>query len=179
MTIETKLVKGIERLSEVLKSQLWIKAKKHGLSPIQIQILFFVSTHHIDLCNVSYLAKHLHVTKATISDAVKVLVAKGILIKDHSPIDQRRYNLHISESTSKFLPDAELYAQPLLDYFERLPKDQKIDLYGHLFKLINHLLEAGAIQVQRTYNALVLNANIIMVTRNHNTTANFLIKNLK
>ena len=67
MELESKILNGLERLSEVLKSLLWEKAKIHGISPIQIQILLFVSNHHLDICNVSYLAKEFNVTKATIS----------------------------------------------------------------------------------------------------------------
>jgi hypothetical protein len=44
-SISSKIVVGLERVSEVFKVLLWEKAKLVGLSPIQIQILFFVAYH--------------------------------------------------------------------------------------------------------------------------------------
>ena len=39
--ISSKIVAGLERISEAFKVLLWEKAKLLGLSPIQIQILIF------------------------------------------------------------------------------------------------------------------------------------------
>ena len=52
----SKIVAGLERVSEVFKILLWEKAKLVGLSPIQIQILIFIAFHKQNLCNVSHLA---------------------------------------------------------------------------------------------------------------------------
>ena len=79
MNLESKILNGLERLSEALKALLWEKAKTLGISPIQIQILLFVSNHQTDICNVSYLAKEFNLTKATISDSVNVLLKKKYL----------------------------------------------------------------------------------------------------
>ena len=81
LNLEVKVLNGFERLSEALKSLLWEKAKVHGISPIQIQLLVFISNHKIEICNVSYMAKEFNVTKATISDAVRVLIKKEYLEK--------------------------------------------------------------------------------------------------
>lgn len=75
----SKIVAGLERVSEVFRLLLWQHSKVIGLSPIQIQILMFVEYHAEDLCNVSYLAKEFNVSKPTISDAVKVLKKKSSL----------------------------------------------------------------------------------------------------
>jgi len=103
MKIEAKILNGLERISDVLKSLLWEKAKVYGISPIQIQILLFISDHHQDISNVSYLAKEFNVTKATISDAIRVLINKELLAKDHSPVDRRRYNLQITKKGAKLI----------------------------------------------------------------------------
>ena len=47
--ISSKIVSGLERVSEVFKILLWEKAKRVGLSPIQIQILIFISFHKIKM----------------------------------------------------------------------------------------------------------------------------------
>jgi len=75
-----KIVIGLERISEVIKVLLWEKAKDLCLSPIQI--LIFVAYHKSAYCNVSHLAKEFNITKATISDAIKTLLKKELILKD-------------------------------------------------------------------------------------------------
>ena len=74
--LSSKIVAGLERVSEVFKILLWQKAKAIKLSSIQIQILIFLAFHKSSLCNVSHLAKEFNVTKPTISDAIKILDKK-------------------------------------------------------------------------------------------------------
>lgn len=153
MVIESKIINGLERLSEVLKSLLWEKAKLHGISPIQIQILLFVSNHPPDICNVSYLAKEFNITKATISDAVKILLKKQFLEKDFSPIDKRRYNLFLKDKGKTLVHDISLYSLPILDSFANFSHEELIHLFTTISKLIFQLNQTGVIQVQRScYN---------------------------
>ena len=77
--MSSKIVAGLERISEVFKVLLWNKAKEVGLSPIQIQILLFVAFHKDELCNVSHLAKEFNVTKPIVSDAIKALDKKEMI----------------------------------------------------------------------------------------------------
>src|SRR5690606_14693713 len=90
--ISSKIVTGLERVSEVFKILLWEKAKLVGLRPIQIQILIFIAHHKQHLCNISHLAKEFNVTKPTVSDAVRILDKKGFVIKDFSSSDSRSYS---------------------------------------------------------------------------------------
>lgn len=150
MELEKKVINGLERISEVLKYLLWEKAKVHGISPIQIQILLFVSDHRLDLCNVTYLAKEFSVTKATISDAVRVLVKKGLLEKDYSPTDNRRYNLKITPESETIIQDLSGYTQPFLKQVENIGQDELSQLFGTISKLIYQLNQSGLIPVQRS-----------------------------
>ena len=160
MNIESKIINGLERLSEVLKSLLWEKAKKHKISPIQIQILMFIKDHHIDICNVSHLAKEFNITKATVSDAVKVLLKKQLLEKDHSPIDNRRYNLLFTPAGESIANDLIDYSLPIEDEIKNLGSQQLIETYNALTELIYQLNQKGIIQVQRTcFNCQLYNGN--------------------
>ena len=92
--ISSKIVVGLERISEVFKVLLWEKAKKVGLSPIQIQLLLFIAFHKQELCNVSHLAKEFNITKPTVSDAIKILAQKEMILKDFSSTDSRSYTIY-------------------------------------------------------------------------------------
>ena len=79
--LNSKIVAGLERLSQVFRILLWEKAKEQGLSPIQIQLLIFIQHHSADKATISYLAQEFNFTKPTISDAIKVLEEKNLLKK--------------------------------------------------------------------------------------------------
>ena len=150
MKLEEKILNGLERLSETLKSFLWEKAKAFGVSPIQIQILLFVSNHQRDICNVSQLAKEFHVTKATISDAVKVLIQKNYLEKDFSPTDKRRYNLGLTSHGTKLVQQVSEYAAPIKEELSSFREIELVGIFDTITKLIFQLNQRGFIQVQRT-----------------------------
>lgn len=150
MKIEAKILNGLERISEVLKSLLWEKAKKYGISPIQIQILLFVANHHEDICNVSYIAKEFGVTKATISDAIRVLINKKFLEKDFSPVDKRRYNLLVTGEGNQIIYDLTEYSLPLYNSLTNFKEKELVNLFDSVSKLIFQLNQAGIIEVQRT-----------------------------
>ncbi len=141
---------GFERLSEVLKALLWEKAKKYKISPIQIQILLFISDHDTNISNVSYLAKEFNLTKATISDAVRVLLNKQLIEKDFSPEDNRRYNLLLTTAGKNLVLDLSQYAQPILNELSAFGELDLTHTYDLLSKLIYKLNHKGIIQVQRT-----------------------------
>ncbi len=145
-----KVIAGLERLGDVFKTLLWQKAKIHGISPIQIQILLFVASHSSALCNVSYLAKEFNVTKPTISDAVKVLLKKGYLAKDHSPTDNRRYNMLLSEKGEKLTQELLDYTVPISTEVQTISEAELKNCFDTIAKLIYQLNQKGIIQVQRT-----------------------------
>lgn len=150
MKLEYKILNSLERISEVLKALLWEKAKIYSISPIQIQILLFISSHKTDICNVSYLAKEFNITKATISDAVRVLLNKQYLAKDFSPLDKRRYNLLLTGAGENLVNDLSTYAHPISKEFNSFNKDDLDIVYNTLLQLIFQLNQGDVIQVQRT-----------------------------
>jgi len=150
LELNQKIIAGLERIAEVFKSLLWEKAKVHGVSPIQIQILLFISTHEAGLCNVSQLAKEFGVTKPTISDAVRVLLIKEFLKKDFSPTDNRRFNLRLSSAGEQIAYDLNGYNLPVVKEIGQFDTEELSNLYRTISKLIFQLNQNGIIQVQRT-----------------------------
>lgn len=150
MSLETTILNGLERLAEALRALLREKATAHGISPVQIQILLFIPDHDPDLSSVSNLAREFGVTKATISDAVRVLIRKGLLQKDLSPADNRRYNLRITPEGKKLVEDLSEYSRPVIEQIATFEKQELTALFGTLTKLIYQLNQSGVIQVQRT-----------------------------
>jgi len=146
----SKIVDGLERVSEVLKVLLWEKAKQVGLSPIQIQILIFISYHKQELCNVSHLAKEFNITKPTISDAVKALDNKKLIHKDYSSSDSRSYTIHLSPAGEKIALETNDLADPLKSQIDSLEKSDLNSVFKTLSELIYKLNQNGILTVQRT-----------------------------
>lgn len=148
--VTSKIVAGLERISEAYKVLLWEKAKQLGLSPIQIQILIFVKYHNLDLCNVSHLAKEFNITKPTISDAIRVLLKKELIIKTFPSTDNRSYAVQLTESGNKTVLETEHFADPIKQQLESLSNTDQNNLFISIQELIFKLNQVGVLTVQRT-----------------------------
>ena len=148
--LSSKIIVGFERISEVFKILLWEKAKLVGLSPIQIQILIFITYHKIELCNVSHLAKEFNLTKPTISDAIRILYKKGLITKDYSSSDSRSYSIRLSISGKKIIAEIQDFANPLKGQLKGIQQIDLENLFATLSKLIYQLNRNGILTVQRT-----------------------------
>lgn len=148
--ISSKIVAGLERVSEVFKVLLWEKAKLVGLSPIQIQILIFIAFHKQKLCNVSHLAKEFNVTKPTISDAVRILYKKGLLVKDVSLSDSRSYSITLSDIGNDIVSQTYDFSNPLKKQVDGFSQSELDSLFSTLSQLIYKLNHNGILNVQRT-----------------------------
>ena len=140
----------MERISEVFKILLWEKAKLVGLSPIQIQILIFIAFHNRNLCNVSHLAKEFNVTKPTISDAIKIINQKGLIIKDYSSADSRSYSISLSDLGNDIVSQTFDFSRPLKNQIDGFSQSELESLIGTLSQLIYKLNQNGILSVQRT-----------------------------
>lgn len=150
LDLSSKIVVGLERISEVFKSLLWDKAKLVGLSPIQIQTLIFIAYHKAELCNVSHLAKEFNVTKPTISDVIKVLDKKKLIVKEHSSTDSRRYTIKLSNLGRLIVENTNDFAAPLESIVRSLPEYELEGVYKALSTLIYKLNKNEVLKVQRT-----------------------------
>ncbi|MEP2446434.1 MAG: MarR family winged helix-turn-helix transcriptional regulator [Balneola sp.] len=148
--ISSKIVAGMERLSEVFKVLLWDKAKQIGLSPIQIQIMLFIAFHKRELCSVSHLAKEFNVTKPTVSDAIKVLIKKEFIEKDFSSPDSRSYYVLLTDSGKDLIGGIADFADPLKQQVDSFDQEELEDLFSVISELIYKLNRGKILTVQRT-----------------------------
>lgn len=148
--LTAKIVAGLERISEAFKVLLWEKAKTLGLSPIQIQILIFVTYHKLEHCNVSHLAKEFNVTKPTISDAVRVLIKKQLVEKVLSSSDSRSYGIQLTTDGQNMVKETENFATPLQNQLHQIDDALLEDTFSSLSQLIHRLHKVGVLSVQRT-----------------------------
>ena len=137
--VSSKVVAALERLSEAFRVLLWNEAKQYGLSPIQIQVLIFLQHYPEEKRTVTYLASYFNMTKATISDAVKSLESKNLLIRKAMANDSRSHTLHLVKDGKTLAAKVERFAQPMYDSISQLPADKQDNLLESLLKTIYQL----------------------------------------
>ncbi len=147
--VEFKIVAALERLSEAFRVLLWDKGKALGLSPIQIQLLLFIRFHAEERCKVSLLAQEFNMTPSTISEAVKVLEQKGLVMRKPRPEDTRSHTLVLTEKGLKMAQEVADFADLMLPGLAHLTPTEQDSLLEHLLALIAHLQRAGVIGLQR------------------------------
>lgn len=147
--IESRIVVALERISEAFRVLLWNESKENSLSPIQIQILIFIYYHSLEKCKVGYLADEFNMTKATISDSVKVLLSKELVTKETDHNDTRSFSLSLTNEGKKIAKKASLFASSIEQPIEKLTQEQKAIMHNGLLKLIYDLNKSGIITIQR------------------------------
>ena len=147
--VESRIVVALERISEAFRVLLWNESKENSLSPIQIQILIFVCFHSSEKCKVGYLADEFNMTKATISDSVKVLLAKDLVTKETDSTDTRSYRLYLTTEGKKIAKKASFFASSIEQPIEKMTEEQKTMMLNGLLKLIHELNKSGIITIQR------------------------------
>jgi DNA-binding MarR family transcriptional regulator len=103
----------------------------------------------LEKCKVGYLANEFNMTKATISDSVKVLLSKGLVTKETDPIDTRSFSLSLTNEGKKIAKKVSLFASSIEQPIERLTQEQKEIMLNGLLKLIYDLNKSGIITIQR------------------------------
>lgn len=147
--IDSKIVVALERISEAFRVLLWNESRENALSPIQIQILIFLLYQDDSKCKVSYLAQEFNMTKATISDSVKILLQKGFIKKQEDADDSRSYTIHLTITGKKVALHSAQFSNALELPITRLSNDQKEVMLTSLLNIIYDLNRNGIITIQR------------------------------
>lgn len=148
-SIESKIVVAVERVSEAFRVLLWDEAKKHTLSPIQVQLLIFCAYHSIEKRKAGFLVTEFNLTKATISDSVKTLEQKGYIQKETEAADNRSYSIRLTKSGLALAKNIATFANPVYESVTNLTEIQQQVLLSSLLEMIQKLQIAGIISMNR------------------------------
>ena len=148
-SLDDKIVVALEKFSEVFRVLLWGAAKENDLSPIQLQILLFLDFHAPHQRKVAYLAREFNLTKATISDAVKTLINKGLVVKETDTSDSRSFFLNLTAKGETTANKIAGFSGELQAAVAGMDAQDKENLFRLLFALIQSLRQKGVISLQR------------------------------
>jgi DNA-binding MarR family transcriptional regulator len=148
--IDYKIVAALEKISEVFRVLLWTEAKEHKLSPIQMQLLIFIKYHNSDKQRrIASMAREFNLTKATISDSIKVLEQKGLIKRTDDAVDSRSFNFSLTDQGTKLTGMIENFTLPLDGAIATLSPQQKDQFLVSVLDLIFRLNQNGIISTQR------------------------------
>jgi len=125
----------LERLSNLLRNEMRSAGIKHGLQPIQLEAL-----HYLTLCN-RYsdtpmgVTDYLGQTKGTVSQTLKILERDGLLIKKTDKKDKRITHLQVTQSGYQLL-DKETPAQLIKSACDNLKQKDQAKIANELQELL-------------------------------------------
>ncbi|WP_189003328.1 MarR family winged helix-turn-helix transcriptional regulator [Deinococcus roseus] len=135
---EQNLITGLHKISLVLKSQAWKGAAPQKLTPTQGEILVQLR-QEVNGQTLSQLASHLGITLATTSDAVSMLVKKGLVSKVRSPEDARQLRITLTAEGQAEAQKSAGWTDFLLEAVQDLSPEEQGLMLHMLLKLIRGL----------------------------------------
>lgn len=148
-SIDQKIVAAFERISQALRAMSWSYSKSLSLNPAQAQVLVFLYAHPKLSLKISLLAKEFGITNATISDTVRLLEEKQLVLKTLLIPGSRNYFLSLTEKGKDLAKLASSYTHILTDILKVLPISDSEGLLDSLSDIIYGLYKHGVSPVQR------------------------------
>jgi len=146
---ESKIVASLERIAQAFRVLLWQESKTHSLSPIQVQVLIFLLHHDRENRKVSFLASEFNMSKATISEVVKSLQQKKLIIKTSEKTDSRSFIIDLSERGREIATQTSFFTQQFKVPIDAIHPDDKENMLLGLMDIIRHLNKSGVIGIQK------------------------------
>lgn len=143
------IVTGLAKLGLATRHRAWQGAGGQGLTPTQGQILALLRFRHGDGARLSELAQGLAISAPTASDAVRALVAKGLVEKVRAPDDARALTITLTAAGRREAERAAGWSDFLLDAVDALSPDERAVFLRGLVKMIGALQRRGEIPVSR------------------------------
>ncbi len=142
------MITGLAKIGMALRSQAWQESGTHGLTPTQGQILVLLKNHKQPM-RLSEITEGLAVKPPTASDAVAVLVDKGLVKKARSPEDKRVIALSLTEKGEADASNVASWPDFLVTAIDQLDEEEQRIFYRGLIKMIKVLADRGQIPLAR------------------------------
>lgn len=135
----------VERLSELFRVDLRQAGVEHGLQPVQLEALHYLSLSNRFSDTPMAVAEYLGQTKGTVSQTLKVLESKGLLSKHADVNDKRVIHLALTEKGKKLL--AELVPAPMLtNACNGMSKKSRQQVETALEQVLNAIIEGNGMK---------------------------------
>lgn len=123
------IVRDLSLLGQKIRFMQRRQAMDQGLAPLQLSIIHFLSDpEKAGPVYPASLAKALDISRPTLSEAIRVLVQKRLLLVVRGKPDGRRYELQLTERGREAAHIGRVYLRPLEQILAHMPVQQKRNL---------------------------------------------------
>ena len=147
-TLQDRVTTGLAKIAMAIKSRAWREGGQQWLPPLQAQTLRLLHGRGKRETTVSVIAAELAVTMPTVSEMLRVLLAKGMVNKIQSKVDHRVYRI---ELTTKGRREASRLSEwPYLRAATaELSEPEQVTMLHGIIKVIRGLQDQGEISTAR------------------------------
>lgn len=140
---------GLAKLGLTLHRHIWHTASAKGLSATQMQILVLLERHAAAPLTLHDTSHHLGLSPATVSDAVRTLTRKGLVVKTWTSRPPRALALTITPAASDLIAHRSMWPPSLDAAVATLRPAEQDALVCSLTKLLRQLERAGDVPSAR------------------------------
>jgi len=143
--LASRIATGLHKIGLAMKQQAWQQANEEGLSATQGQILAALVAH--GALTGSELSQRLGVTLPTISDSVRVLVEKKLMMKTPDPRHPRARLLVLTKKGAQLGALARSWPEFMAAAVTELTAEEQRAFFSGVVKMIRSLQDGGLIPV--------------------------------
>lgn len=142
---------AFERIAEVIRIYYLEIAKNYDLSVLQLQILFYLSKQKENplLRTLSSIAQYFGVTLPTVSDSVRVLKEKNLIVAIPKREDRRTQILQLTSEADALLQEVPMLSEVTEELFNAYGGEDQVLLYELMLRWIDLAYQKGFIPMQQ------------------------------
>lgn len=146
---DARIVAALERVGEVLRNQAWDTGRTLSMGPLHVQILGHLHARAANGILAVDLATHFHLSKPTMSVALRTLADMGAVRAVPSKVDGRAKVIVLTQAGRRKAEQAAAHLDGLLPLLATLPEDARAGLYEGLYRLLDLARTAGVVRADR------------------------------
>lgn len=148
--LNSNIILSLEKVYLTFRRLLWKYAEQEKLSPIQIQFLIYLTLHSQRDIFMTDIAREYNLTTATVSDALKVLEKKGLIKREVTDKDRRKYFINLTEKGKKVTKKLSGWQNPLQMHLQQFPWQTREIILIFLLKFIESLKNGKLLEEAKT-----------------------------
>lgn len=133
----------IERLANLLRQETRAEGQVLGLQPVQQEALYYLSICNKYSDTMLAVTEYLGLTKGTVSQSLKILENKALIVKEKDKNDKRITHLKVTESGQQFLADT-YPPKKFSEAIAQLPNKDQGDAQSYLSEILKNYQVASA-----------------------------------
>jgi DNA-binding MarR family transcriptional regulator len=148
--LAAKVAAALDRLARARRLERQSTATRHGLTPLQLDLLTTLADGPPPEPTVGLLATEVAVTQPTATDSLRALADKALVERRPDPADRRRSTIELTAAGRRLARELSLGDDHLTAAIAALPTAVQEATLEALLSLIARLVDTGAIDVART-----------------------------